>query len=561
MHALQAQVSARLPRAEELATALVAAVLYYGAVKLGFLLTPADLAISLLWPANALLLAVLLLTPTERWWIVIAAVVPAHLAAELQGGVPPVMVAAWLVSNCAEALLGAGAIRTLQPRGIRFFDSFRGASLLLACAFIAPIVSSFIDAAFVQLIGWGEEREYWRLVQVRAASNTVAALTVLPFVLSWAAGLRNAGRVSMRLYGEALFVFAGLAAASLFVFRYVDPALETPALFYAPLPFMLWAAVRLGPVGVTTANLVLAGIAISSAVNGLGPFTAGSVEEDARSVQYFLVAATVPLLLLAVLLEERRRVETETRDQRHQLTHLARVATLGGLSGALAHELNQPLTAILSNAQAAQQMLAARRLDVAEFGEILSDIVSADRRASQVIGRLRALFRDGESRLVPLDVNEVVREVLDLAHGDLVMHHVTVVTNLDPRSLTVSSDRVQLQQVLLNLVMNACEAMEGEAANVRLLSVATAPGTLGSVRITVSDRGRGLPEVDAERLFQPFYTTKPQGLGLGLSISRSIVAAQGGRLWGEALPGRGAAFHVELPTPRLVPAMRQTLVQ
>jgi two-component system sensor kinase FixL len=221
------------------------------------------------------------------------------------------------------------------------------------------------------------------------------------------------------------------------------------------------------------------------------------------------------------------------------------VALMGGLSGALAHELNQPLTAILSNAQAAQHRLASGRLDGAELGEILRDIVAADRRASDVIHRLRALFKSGETQLRELDANDVVREVLDLAHGDLSMRHVAVVHRLEPRLPKVRSDRIELQQVLLNLVVNACEAMSGVVARERVLKVETRRGAGASVEIAVLDSGPGFA-TSAEALFEPFYTTKPHGLGLGLSISRSIISAHGGRLWGCAMPGGGAAFHVQL---------------
>jgi C4-dicarboxylate-specific signal transduction histidine kinase len=246
-----------------------------------------------------------------------------------------------------------------------------------------------------------------------------------------------------------------------------------------------------------------------------------------------------------VLLAERRRVELETRGQRQQLAHLSRVSLLGGLSGALAHELNQPLTAILSNAQAAEHKLAAGGLERAELAEILRDIVDADRRASDVIRKLRVLFKNGDAQLQDLDVNDVVREVLDLAHGDLTTRHVTIVQRADARLPKARADRIQLQQVLLNLVVNACEAMSVDDLHERVLRVETRPGARDGVQISVIDSGPGFA-ASAETLFEPFYTTKPHGLGLGLSISRSIITAHGGRLWGDGAPGRGAAFHVHL---------------
>src|SRR6185503_1511394 len=186
------------------------------------------------------------------------------------------------------------------------------------------------------------------------------------------------------------------------------------------LPFLLWAAVRLGTPGAASAIALLTVATIGGAVSGLGPFTDRTAEDTAREMQLFLIAASVPMLLLAVALEERSRAEREAHEQRLQLTHLARVAMLGELSGGIAHELNQPLTAILSNAQAAQHFLAGKEIDREELSEILKDIIAADQRAGEVIHRLRALFKKGESHLQPLDANELVREVLSIAHGDLV---------------------------------------------------------------------------------------------------------------------------------------------
>jgi C4-dicarboxylate-specific signal transduction histidine kinase len=223
---------------------------------------------------------------------------------------------------------------------------------------------------------------------------------------------------------------------------------------------------------------------------------------------------------------------------------------LGEMSGGLAHELNQPLTAILSNAQAAHQFIANKSIDDAELLEILRDIIAADRRAGEVISRLRALFKRGEARIECLDANEVVGEVLSLVHGDLATRGVECVQQLASQLPPVEADRVQLQQVMLNLIMNASEAMAETAPEQRRLMLRTA-ATRGYVHIAFSDRGPGFAAEQHEKLFEPFYTTKPKGLGLGLSISRSIIAAHGGRLWGASNPGQGATFFIALPFKRV----------
>jgi PAS domain S-box-containing protein len=246
-------------------------------------------------------------------------------------------------------------------------------------------------------------------------------------------------------------------------------------------------------------------------------------------------------------ISRRKQAELDSELQRQELTHLTRVGILGELSGALAHELNQPLTAILSNAQAVQRLLLREPLDMEELSTALQDIVDADRRAGAVIHRLHALLKKGEPQFRPLDVNAIVAEVLDLAHSDFIAREVTVASRPRLDLPVVRGDRVQLQQLLLNLIINACEAMVAIDPKERVLTVMTAFGDDRTVEIAVLDRGTGIPADLQGRLFEPFITTKKHGLGLGLSICRSIVAAHGGRMWAVNNPERGTTFFVSLP--------------
>ena len=524
--------------------AIAVALGYYLAARLGFALTLYPHPISTLWPPNALLLAVLLLAPTRDWWWLLAAALPAHLAAEFQSGVPTAMVLGWYVSNCSEALIGAGLVRAFVPGPLRL-DSLRNTSvLLLAAGVAAPLLSSFIDAALVRLIGWGT-KSYWDLVTSRFFSNVLAEVTLVPLVLTWAARFGpGARKLTMRGYAEACALFGGLFVVCLLVFDLpTGSAHASPVIFYIPLPFLLWAAVRFGPVGAASTLPILTVATIWGAVHGLGPFTTNTPQLNALEMQLYLIAVAVQLLLLAVALDERWRVERESRSQ---LTHLSRVAMLGELSGGIAHELNQPLTAILSNAQAAQHYLGKKDIDPAMLAEILQDIILADQRAGDVIQRLRAMFKRGETRHETLDANRLVREVMSLAHGDLATRGVEVVLRLAPRLPGIRGDRVQLEQVVLNLVVNAAEAMMACAPRGRLLTVQTL-ATKGRVHINVVDRGPGFL-VAPELLFEAFYTTKSQGLGLGLSISKSIIGAHDGRLRATTRRSGGAAFLITLPS-------------
>ncbi len=262
-----------------------------------------------------------------------------------------------------------------------------------------------------------------------------------------------------------------------------------------------------------------------------------------------------PLLANGIIqdITARKQSEQEIAQQRHELAHLSRVNLLGELTGSIAHELNQPLTAILSNAQAAQHFLANGRADLNEMRDILADIVSEDKRASEVIRRVRAMLQKTAVPHQPLDVNEIVQEVLKLMHSDLVHQGVTVHAELVPELPVLHADRVQLQQVLLNLGMNACDAMSGAARGDRRLTIRTGMTGDHSVLISVVDCGTGIAPENLEQLFEPFFTTKPHGLGLGLTICRTIITSHGGKLWAENNPARGATFHFVLPAGGAAP--------
>ena len=243
---------------------------------------------------------------------------------------------------------------------------------------------------------------------------------------------------------------------------------------------------------------------------------------------------------------ELKAAETEAQQRREQVTHLTRVAILGELSGALAHELNQPMTAILSNAQTAERLLRHESPDVAELREIVKDIVADDIRAGEVIRRLRTMLKPGPPTFQALDVPALLSEVLFLMRAQLLEQHVTVVKRFAGSLPPVHGDRVQLQQVLLNLLMNACEAMRDNEPTARTL-VATATYGNGLVKVAVSDSGPGLVPQVTERLFEPFFTTKADGLGLGLSICRSIVSLHGGSISARNNAERGATVEFVLP--------------
>ena len=242
---------------------------------------------------------------------------------------------------------------------------------------------------------------------------------------------------------------------------------------------------------------------------------------------------------------DRRRAEIDADEQRRQLIHLTRVTVLGEFSGSLAHELNQPLTAMLANSQAAQVMLDDEEPDIDEIKEILEDIVDDNKRAGDVISRLRSLVKKEDIAFRDVDLNEVVDGVVEIIHSDLIERQIELKTTLDLNMPMVRGDSVQIQQVLLNLVRNACDAMS--SSEKRQLTLTT-DGTLeNGVGILVADTGKGVSPEFQDKLFEPFITSKTHGLGLGLAISRTILKAHGGSIWCKQNPGGGAIFAFSLP--------------
>ncbi|HTR59102.1 MAG TPA: ATP-binding protein [Casimicrobiaceae bacterium] len=252
------------------------------------------------------------------------------------------------------------------------------------------------------------------------------------------------------------------------------------------------------------------------------------------------------MLGVAVDITERKLAELRAAEDRAALRHMSRVSMLGQLSASIAHQLNQPLAAILGNAEAARKMLARERVDLAELREICDDIVADDNRAAEVIRRLGALYRRGDMKMEPLDLNELIRETLDLLRAELLIRHVAPRTDLALALPMIDGGRVQLQQVLLNLVLNAADAVSGIVIEKRSLAIRTeAAGA--AVRLFVVDNGSGIVEGDLGHVFDAFWSTKDGGMGIGLAICKSIVAAHYGNITVANNAEGGATFCISLP--------------
>jgi signal transduction histidine kinase/integral membrane sensor domain MASE1 len=849
-------------------TALIAAAValaYYGGAQLGFVLRFPPATTSVIWPPNAFLTAVLLLTPPRRWWAYLAAALPAHLLVEFQAGFPAPMVLALFLTNCSEALIAAAIVHRFSDSPARFDTLSRAVVFVAGAVFLAPFLSSFPDAATVSGLR-GEA--YGLVLRRRLLSNALSELTLVPsLVIGLREGLRwvRASRPRRRL--EAGLLALALVAVAGALFTGLGGVAQLPGAPYTSLPllmpFLVWAALRFGPGGASLSLLVTALLAIGAALSGRRPFSMLSTEESVAALQVFVLVVGVPLLLLSALLEERRQAaqalaerlrfeellsrvsaafvhpssdgmnvafetalrhlgealqvdrvalrelsnggqhlelqcawprapsdfrlreptagepdwatrrvlrdeivavsrlddfppeaegarerhrrqgvrasltfplvaggrvlgcltfasaterpwpdllvdrwrlvadvlasalarkqteealrageamksailasltsqvavldrdgrivtvneswarlmgeadaapaealgavdtnflerwrllasggvpeaevavagvqgvldgsrpaflleyrrpsrgrerwfvmtvvplrdapeggavvslsevterrlaEAEAQSARQELAHYLRVSTIGELTTSLAHQLNQPLAAILANAQAARRCLEARPADPRELLEILTDIVDEDKRAGEVIAGLRTLLRKGGGERAALEVNGLVGEVSRLLGSEVLIRKATLHFEPHPTPLTVIGDRVQIQQVILNLLVNAIDAAAEREDDDRVVVVRTERTDAETARISVQDSGPGLSDDRKDRVFEPFFTTKPSGMGRGLPIARSIVEAHGGTILAANNPDRGATFAVVLPLVHEAPA-------
>jgi signal transduction histidine kinase/integral membrane sensor domain MASE1 len=263
-------------------------------------------------------------------------------------------------------------------------------------------------------------------------------------------------------------------------------------------------------------------------------------------------------VLICTDLTDLRRAEMEAQRSRQQLAHVGRVSTVGEMAASLAHQINQPLTAILANAQAARRMLKGDNPDYDAVKDILADIVFDNRRATDVVQHVRDLMRKGDFKMVRLSLPTLVREVLELTGSEAIIRNIQVSTEFAPGTHVVRADRVQMQQVILNLLHNAMDAIPDGAAPRRVVIACRTLDTRDVV-LTVRDTGAGLPPGSEETVFDPFYTTKPDGMGLGLPIVRSIVEAHGGTVRARREGERGTSLEVTLPPARSAIGARQIL--
>jgi len=651
---------------------------YYFAFRYGIALSNGHVAP--FWFPDTVLLCALLLKPPRDWWIYLAAALPIRLFSSAADQDPKWFLAATYVLDGAKTILVATVMRSVLRNPIRIASLKEYGVFSFLAVLVVPTISATFGAAANHFRGL----PYWPVWQGWFLADALTHAVVTPAVLwclfAWQEGLK---KPSLKRLLEGGIVAAGLIVTTQMAFTSDTSGMNFPiTCFYAAIPLLFWAAVRFGMAGASGAVGILTVCVANAAMHGRGLFFHKSPTEEILILQEYLLFRSVPLYLVAILLQQRdeaeqslreseerfrvmadtapvlmwiastdkmcvffnrswlnftgrtmvqelgngwaegvhpqdlqhcvrtyhsafdarRPFEIEYRLQRHDgefrwvldrgvprytangdflgyvgtaidltdrkwaeearqdLVHASRLAVVGEFTAMVAHELNQPLNAILNNIDAAKFLLDRKTVPVDELRQIVADIRADNVRAGEAIRRIRALVSKREMEMELLDMNATVAEIVRLAKADAFRRGVRMHSDCQAPFAKVRGDVVHLQQVVLNLIINGMDAMKDNHEPDRYLYVSTSSND-DSVEVAVRDMGQGIPPEDLRRIFDSFFTTKPDGMGIGLSMSRSIVQWHSGRIWAENnKDGKGTTFRFSLPVA-VTPAPRTTTAE
>ena len=522
-------------------------VAYYVATEIAWALCFPNSKVSLLFPPHAVLVVILLLVPVRHWWAYTLATIVAHFVATQQAHWPVLYALHCEAFDTAQNVLAAAGIRLFIKSPLNKITLRDAIVFVLIAVIIVPFGTAFWGAAFTISNGFGTN--YWVEWRNLGISNGVTAVVLVPALLLVAERLsRRGSRTTTARLIEGSLLALGIIIVGAYVFAIVPAGPDTsPALLYAPIPLLIWAALRFGLSGISAAMLVVTFEAIWGAMHGHGPFLQQSPAENALALQMFLIVTGTPLMFLSVLLEDDKRsqqalheVEEDARRHREQINQLSRVSLLGEMTASLAHELNQPLSGIVSNASAGMRLIDRGKEDPATLREILVDVEADGRRAHDIIHNVRNTIKKGDPTRRRINLNELIANVAHVVRPDAVAYSCEIEISLAQDLPLIEVDPIQIQQLLINLVRNAFDAMHDTPPGRRKVDIATNYNGDGTICVAVRDYGSGISQTTRERLFEQFFTTKEEGLGMGLAIVRSIIEAHGGSIAPENADGGGA---------------------
>jgi signal transduction histidine kinase len=537
-------------------------IAYYLAGRLGQASAERSSNLGPVWPAYGIALAALLRCGNRM----IPAVAAAAIAVASQSGVPIIVAVGQAMSSTIAAFTGSWLLRkfSFDCSLSRFRDAF---GLVLLGGVLSPIVSASLGTAVLYLGNIEPYAHVWRAWLVYWMGDGTGVLLATPLALSIG---RSGWRLEFDRVAEYTALIALLFVPCVAIFGNLGLApVGEDCLTFSVLPFTMWAAIRFGVLGTAFSTGLIATLATIATAHGYGPFARSAAFTNAVLLDIFYAVLSVTGITLAALMAERVRAETQ-RDElirqqaaaqareeaenkaavlRDELAHLSRVEMLSALSGALAHEINQPLAAIRVNIEASLFFLDKKPMPLEELRGALVDIREDSKRAGEVLKQVRVLLKKGVASHQDLELNSAVEIVAKLVQFSALKRGIRLDIMLAPQTKPVRGDRVQIQQVVMNLLMNACDAVESREKSLRYVRLTTSFSQEKAV-VAVMDTGVGLSDSEMEHLFEPFYTTKKSGMGLGLAICRSIVQAHNGTLRVTQNPEGGSTFVVELPLSR-----------
>jgi PAS domain S-box-containing protein len=615
------------------------------------------------WFPDSVLLCALLYSSPRNWWLLVSVTFPIRLLLSDNSAIAPWFVITTTLIDAAKGLITAAALRRFNKNVFRFESLKELGSFLLFAVFLIPAVSAFAGAGARFLLGY----KFWGTWLQWFLGDATTHLIITPALLYWIIHppWKNPFP-SKKRFIEAIILMVGLIFAGYISFHFESTAIGiAEPLFFAPIPFLFWAALRFGMLGASGAILIMAIIAVQAVLNAQGPFARESIHGTALALQNFLIIRAAPLYVVASLIEQRKSTENSLRESEqrfrnvaniapvliwmtdphrffnffnqvwldftgrtlekeignrwieniHQedlqhwsevflssfdkripfeleyrlrshdgeyrwildkgvprydpngqflgfigsavditerkridemnrtLFHAQRLTILGEFTAMIAHEVNQPLSAIMNNTEAVLNLLKRPNPPMDHIKEIMDDIRKDDVRASETIRRIRTLLKKREMHMEALDLNQITSEVLGIVDADALRRHVQIRKDFKQDLPLAFGDPAYLQHVLLNLISNGIDAMRDKSDGRRILMVQTKQDRNDAIEVCVTDSGCGIPSDKLPQIFNSFFTTKDDGMGLGLAIASSIIEAHRGRIWVENNVNGGTTFH------------------